>query len=683
MVHATYTIRPNLLNEVAFNYDGNRIHILPQGVYQAPSNFTFNRIFTGENVDNRIPDIQLAGSTGSHYQVNWLPWNNTANDYQVRDDLSWVRGAHQLKFGFGWALYKKAQDYFAETQGQFAFNGSFTGNDFADFLLGYAQTYNENAYKGTGYWNAVSPDAYAQDNWRVTRQLTLNLGLRWDGIPHTYEANYNQTNFYPNQYNSADAPIWANASDTQIAANSPGLGTSPISTLQGYQFYLNGMGVGGKNGNPRGLADNAWWNFGPRIGFAYDLTGSGKTVIRGGYGLMYERIQGNDMYNGATNPPFGYSLGVNNVLLDNPHDNISPPGGSITVPIVPGAVTGINQNYPAPRTSQYSFGVQRAIGNRAVFSISYVGSVDRHESYWQEINLPPFADLAALQGGTSATPFNGLVPYEGYTQIKQAFNGANSRYNSLQTELRGQVTRDLTLQAAYTWSRAIDPSTGQNSGNNGWDISWVTNPYEGWRYDVGPSVLDRTNVAFVNFVYDIPFLRNSTNHFLKTTVGGWELSGIITAESGQPYNLAINGQNVASIFPGGDVSNRPDVTGSISYPETKVMSSSGAVTGIQWVNPAAFSLPAAGAWGDLGFDGVRGPGRDNWNLALFKNFVISESRGSSFQFRAESFNTWNHTQFGGSGQNGGFSNSFGTSNFGQVTAAFDPRVFQLGAKLIF
>jgi hypothetical protein len=699
VIHATYAIRPSLLNEIAFNYDGNRIHILPQGVYQQPSGFTegANRIFSGVNVDNRIPDINLSGSTNTHYTVNWLPWNNTANDYQVRDDLSWVKGAHQFKFGFGWALYEKAQDYFAETQGGFTFNGSATsptgcagsstvtcGLDYADFILGDAQAYSENAYKGTGHWHAISPDAYVQDNWRATHRLTLNLGLRWDGIPHTYEANYDQSNFYPNQYNPANAPLWTNSSDTQIASNSPGLGTSPIPVLSSYQFYLNGMGIGGKSGNPRGLANNDWWNFGPRFGFAYDLTGSGKTVIRGGYGLMYERIQGNDMYNGATNPPFGYSLGTNDVLFSNPHFTWT--GAQITVPIVPAGVVGINQHYPAPRTSSYSVGVQEAVGTRAVFSISYVGSVDRNESYWQEINLPPASELACLQASSNCTgaqpAFNGQVPYPGYSSIKQAYNGANSHYNSLQTELRGRLTRDLTLQAAYTWSRAIDPSTGQNSGNNGWDLSWVTNPYVGWRYDVGPSVFDRTNIGFVNFVYQLPFFKDNSNRFLKTAVGGWQLSGIVTAESGPPENLALNGQNVSSIFPGGDVNNRPNLSSALSYPKTRVVSN-GAVTGIQWVNPAAFSSPAPGTFGDFGFDGVRGPGRDNWNLALFKSFVISESRGSAFQFRAESFNTWNHTQFGGPGQLGGFSNNFGAGNFGQVTSAFDPRVFQLGAKLIF
>jgi hypothetical protein len=135
------------------------------------------------------------------------------------------------------------------------------------------------------------------------------------------------------------------------------------------------------------------------------------------------------------------------------------------------------------------------------------------------------------------------------------------------------------------------------------------------------------------------------------------------------------------------VGNRPNLTGAISYPKTIVTGSHGNVTGLQWVDPSAFSLPACvtgpDCWGNLGFDAINGPGRDNWNLSLFKRFVISETRGSEFQFRAESFNTWNHTQFGCAGQNGCFSNNFGAGNGLQITGAADPRVFQLGAKLIF
>jgi hypothetical protein len=236
VLHATYIIHPNLLNEVSFNYNGNKIAILPQGVYVAPSGFKFNRIFTGDNALGRIPSINLSKQMGDNYTANWVPWNNVARDYQVRDDVSWVKGSHQFKFGGSWSIYKKDQDYFANTQGGFGFDASATGFDYADFILGAAQGYNENAYKGTGHWNAIDPAAYIQDNWRVNNRLTLNLGLRWDAIPHTYEANNAMGNFYPNLYDPAKAAVFvAGTSGGQIASNSPGLGTSPLAPLQGYQ----------------------------------------------------------------------------------------------------------------------------------------------------------------------------------------------------------------------------------------------------------------------------------------------------------------------------------------------------------------------------------------------------------------------------------------------------------------
>jgi hypothetical protein len=241
------------------------------------------------------------------------------------------------------------------------------------------------------------------------------------------------------------------------------------------------------------------------------------------------------------------------------------------------------------------------------------------------------------------------------------------------------MTHDVQLQAAYTYAQAIDPTTGNLGGGDSFDLDHVSNPYLGWRYDHGLSPFDRRHIAFVNFVYDIPAFRNSSSRLLKTGLGGWELSGIVMAESGTPLNVGCNSScgagypSVANIFPGRDVLVRPDVVGPISYPKTVK----------SWFDPAAFVPPAPGTWGNLGFDALRGPGRQNWNLSLFKEFTINEDRGSHVEFRAESFNTWNHTQFGGPGQNGGISTNLGSSNFGAVTAAWDPRVFQLGLKVIY
>src|SRR5438874_10387660 len=568
VVHATYAIHPNLLNEASFNYNGNRIHIVPQGIFTAPSDFTFNRIFTGENPSNRIPEIHLSGATGTDYTIAWEPWNNSADDYQIRDDVSWTKGSHQLKFGASWAFYKKVQDYFATTQGGFTFDGSFTGNDYADFLLGYAQRYQEYALKNTGYWNNISPAAYIQDNWRATHRLTLNLGLRWDGIPHTYEANNNMSNFYPNLYNPADAPVFAtdpltgNTNFNLISPSSPGLGTSPVPALQGIPFYLNGIGIQGKNGIPKGLVNDTWDAFGPRIGFAFDVNGDGKTILRGGFGTMYERIQGNDMYNAATNSPFDVNLNVNNVLFSDPHVAAFQGGGSINssnaIPV--SSIIGLTRQYKVPTSYQFSLGIQQAVGSRAVFSLSYVGNQNRWQSYSQEMDLPPQNQLVSLAttpnnvGTDGKTPFNGLVNFPGFNSILLNATGVNSHYNSLQAEIHGRVNRDLQLQAAYTYSQAADPTTGNLAGGDSFDLDHASNPYVGWKYDYGPSPFDRRHIAFVNFVYDIPVFKNSSNNLLKSTIGGWELSGIVTAQTGAPLNLGCTStcggafSSVANIF---------------------------------------------------------------------------------------------------------------------------------------
>ncbi len=682
VIHTTYVISPTLLNEVAFNYNGNRISILPTGVLGIPSGFNSARIFTGPNNDDRIPEIHLAGYNNTDFTNASWPWRNKADDYQIRDDISWTKGAHQIKMGGSWAIYKKVQDLFGNTQGSFTFNNNFTGNDFADFLLGSASGYNELAVQDKGYWNNVSWAAYVQDNWRVNNRLTLNLGIRWDGVPHTYEANNRMGNFYPNLYNPADAPIFADAAGNNIAPNSPGLGTSPNPILAGTQFYLNGIGIPGKTpGVPKGLVDNHWAAFGPRVGFAYDLTGSGKTIVRGGFGTMYERIQGNDMYNAGPNVPFSTNINFSNVELGNPGTQLSDEQ-PLVAPITVATLTGLDKvNNHLPVSYQYSFGVQRALSSRTVLALQYVGNQNRHQNAYLETNLPDLTTQIPALFANNNADYNKRVQYPGFHSIRQTWNQQKSHYNGFQADLHSQIRQDLQIQAAYTLSRAIDPATGNNGVG---DLNNYDNPYN-LNYDSGPSGLDRKHIAFVNFIYDIPLLRNSSNKLLKSTVGGWQVSGIVTLTSGAPIHISEGGitncaqtvnpstctpdligtGNITSIIPNAD--NRPNVSGSVSYPKTVK----------SWFDKSAFSPTVAGTFGNLPFNSIRGPGRQNWNLALFKAFVFSESRGSKLEFRAEFFNAFNHTEFNN------VSNTFTNGDFGAVTSAHDPREIQLGLKLYF
>jgi hypothetical protein len=665
--HIIQTINPTLVNEVAFNYNGNRINITPNGVYKQPSGLNIPRLFSGPNADNRIPQILLLGSTGSQYQTQAWPWSNTANSYQWRDDLSWTKGAHQLKFGGSFMWYTKVQELFGNTNGSFNFSGTYTGNDFADFLLGYSSQYTEQAVQDFGHWNNKSYALYAQDNWRVNKRLTLNLGLRWDGIPHTYEAVNRMSNFYPNLYNPANRAILL--PDGSISPSSPGLCTSPNPILKGVQFYCNGMGIAGVNGLSNGMVNDHWAAFGPRVGFAYDLTGKDKTILRGGFGAMYERIQGNDMYNSGANIPFSDNVNYQGVSLSNPGTSLQT-GQTLTAPILPASIVGMSQSdYKLPVSYQFSFGVQQSLGEKTVVSATYVGNQARHQSYRDETNLPAQSALPYLiNGGNFAT----VAPYAGFGSINLYENAANSHYNSLQASANSRLRTDLQFQLAYTYSKAVDSTS---SGGSGGDLQSLANPYDR-AYGVGPAWFNRTHVFNANFIYDIPAFRHSNARAARTLLGGWQIAGYITAMTGLPLNVDLGGPAAYNGLPnwqgnggnyGGSGGNRPNVNGSPSYPRTVNA----------WFNTSIFSQPATGQWGNLGYDALWGPGRANVNLSLFKSFTLSEKRGSKLELRAESFNIFNHTQFTT------VSSTFLNSNFGQVTAAGDPRVFQLGMKAFF
>jgi len=281
--------------------------------------------------------------------------------------------------------------------------------------------------------------------------------------------------------------------------------------------------------------------------------------------------------------------------------------------------------------------------------------------------------------GQPANPYQTIptLPYPGFTTIRLADNEANAHYNGLQVDLNSQLSHDLNLRAFYTLSRAADPTTG---GSGGGDLGTVSNPYAGWVYDVGPSGYDRTHIAVVDFIYDIPFLRHNQSRLVRSTVGGWQISGIVTMESGLPINVTLGGGQGGNGVGG---TNRPNLTGTISYPQTPVTCTpaSKCYQQIQYFDSSAFSSPTvtntSSPWGTLGHNALRGPGRDNWNMSLFKTFTLSESRGSRFELRLETFNTWNHTQFNG------VDTTKADSRFGQFTSAFDPRILQLGGKIYF
>lgn len=664
VVHATYNIGPTMVNEAAFNYNGNRIYILPSGIYQRPTGFTSPLLPPGgadANALDRLPNINFAKELGTGYNPNWQPWNNAADDYQVRDDLTLVRGRHQFKFGGQFMEYSKTQDTFTNTEGTFTFDGSYTGSAFADFMLGYASAYNQDAIHDHGVWRDQSYSFYALDNWRISDRLTLNLGLRWEGLPHTYEVNNRMANFYPNLYNPAQAPTYL--PDGTLNPNGPGFTTVSGVALSTVPFYMNGIAIAGQ-GAPAGLVQNSWNNWAPRVGLAWDATGKGKTVLRAGFGRMYERVQGNDVYNMAGDVPFSYQLNLSNVLFSNPATSAIS-GLTAASPVGPAGISSMAySDYKSPTSNQWSAGIQQELWPRAVLSLAYVGNLDIHQNIYRDINAPLLSDTAGRAAVVNHTlDVNLIRPYPGFAQINQSENSETGYYQAFQANFRIQASRGLTLQAAYTFGKSVNDVVGVGGG----DLSQSSNPYD-LSYDRGPSPFDRRHIVVVNYIYDLPFFAHTSNKLTKGALGGWQISGIVTMETGLALTPTADNSTLGM---GGFTANRPDLTGSIAYPQT--------VT--QWFSTGAFSAPASLAFGDATKGCLRGPGLNNLDLSLFKNFRgipwLKNKEGANLQLRFESFNTLNHTEF----QN--VQTNFSSGNFGAVTSVYPPRTLQLGARFVF
>ena len=682
VIKLSQTLSPTLLNETALNVNGNTIDSVPYGIYQQPAGWSAGSFFTGNNALNRLPQIAFTGGPiNTTYTTSYWPWTNAFLDYQLRDDLTWIRGKHAFKFGFSYMRTDKNQQLQADTQGDYTFNGAQYSKDaYVNFLLGFASTYDQLQQERTDHFLANTYSVYGQDDWHITPKLTLNLGVRWDALPHAYEKNNQLGNFNPAAYNPADAQT-PDASTGNLNPAGPGF-SQPAGAPAA--FYLNGIQLAGVNGVPRGLVQNSYLTVQPRVGFAYDVNGDGKTVIRGGAGLFYERVQGNDTYNLDTTPPFSYQPSANNVYFSNPNTS-NQTGATAGTPAGPAGLTNLSSYYPNPATGQYSFGVQQELAPSVVASLEYVGTTTWNQDDLREINDLPLNDspvnLAEREAvatgatvGVSAPNANLYRPFLGYGNIRQEENGVNATYNSLQASLRMEARHGLSVQFSYTWSHEIDISstdlTTDDAAGSGGTLS---NPYDA-KYDRGSGLFDRRNIFNANYIYNLPFYLRGGNFVQHEILGGWQVAGITVAQSGTPVNIYYNGPDTLGL--GGNTTNRPNIVAPVSYAKSQR----------QWFSTSSFSLPAApwtsaGAggtgYGDARKDNVVGPGLFNWNLSLYKDFELTSHEGPHLQFRAESYNTFNHTEFDS------IDTGTADNNYGQVTSTYDPRVLQLGLKLLF
>jgi hypothetical protein len=668
------TISPNLLVEASINYDGNTIDItnsansaLPSGWVKNPltSNFAITR--------NSMPGIGYIGPYSIGEDTGSAPWHNAAQDYEPKVDISYTMGKHAMKYGFSYNRYTKNQQLFGDEQGTYNF-GQLSGDSFMDLLMGLSTGYSQFQAVPIRHYVNQTPSAYVLDNWHVTPRLTLQLGLRYDALPHAWERSNAVSNFDPANFISSQTPVW---DGTLISTSTPGL-----LTYSGARYYVNGMGLAGQNGFPPGLVTNDYNTLQPRVGFSEDIFGTGKTVLRGGFGTFFERMQGNDIYNAATNSPFANNVSVSNTYFSSPgvswldNSNVASSG----VPVFVTSVTNLAHTYKAPAVAQFSLGVQHELAPSMIWVIQYVGNLAWHQNVERHINnFPITTDMnIRCRAGDGSNNYsgdvcpNGSTPtslsnsnayrtYQGYSDINQEENTTNGNYNGFQTGLRLQNKWGLSGELDYTWSHEIDLTT--------YDLGAISNPWN-LKYDKGSGALDRRHIFSANYIYNLPIFAKSTG-LVHSIVGGWTVAGTALAQTG----VIIANQGVGTslsydpIGLGGNYTNRPNVSGKVKYPK-KIG---------EWFDTSQFSAPipvwlggANQGFGNASKDAVVGPGRLNFTTSLYKSFAVTER--AHFELRFESFNTFNHQQWNAIGA---------SSNFGKVTSAWDSRNLELGGKFVF
>lgn len=666
------TLSPNLLVEASMNYDGNIINITNSSNSLVPSGWNVQKFFQNDPAGGKRSLPGITGFSGPYYTAEDMgsaPWHNAAQDYEPKVDISWTKGQHQFKFGYSYNRYTKNQQLFGDREGNFSF-GNLSNDSIMDMLMGLASSYSEFQQTPIRHYVNQTNSFYGMDNWHVTRSLSLQLGIRYDALPHAWERSNAVANFNATAYNPAMAPVWL--PDNSMDPNGPG-----FQTVNGTPFYLNGIQLAGRNGTPRGLVHNDYMTWQPRVGFSWDLFGSGKTVLRGGVGTFYERLQGNDIYNAATTPPFAYNPGASNVYFSDPHTSWVT-GNTAATPFFPAGVTNLAQYYPAPAVAQYSLGLQHQLAPSLIWVVQYVGNAAWNQNIERPINNFPLSTPNSIRadagdpnnksgtnpGGSNLANPNMYRSYPGFTTITQEENTTNGSYNGFQTGIRAQNKHGLSGELDYTWSHEIDITS--------YDLNTVSNPFY-LKYDKGSGALDRRNMLSANYVYALPFFEQG-NGLLTALAGGWSIAGVVTLESGTI--IANQGPGLSLPYDpiglGGGYTNRPNISGKPKYMKKQK----------EWFDTSVFSAPTP-AWaggpnlgfGNSGKDSVLGPGRFNVDTSLYKTFKIRE--GMNFEFRAESFNTFNHTEFNSIGS------TFGSSTFGQATTDWGPRVLQFGGKFNF
>lgn len=718
-VQTTYAASPNVIFEGRFAYSygailSHNIGLISKGRSSIPVTLPF------ENTRDRNPTV--SGNGFSALQ-GFGPYDNFSNKKIVSGSVNLIRGTHSMKFGSNYSRYRKNEnalvsDTTGPNQGSFrSFSSTtpagvvITGTQgttnlnlqrFANFLIGNVASFRQAKFDYTADMRQSNVEAFGQDEWRFRRNLTLYYGLRFSHYGQPTDKNGRLSNFIPSLYNAAAAPLVTGAGNYL-----PGTGN-----------ICNGIVVNSQN--PKTLANctpgvspygseisSTPNNWGPRVGLAWDPFKKGKTSIRTGYGIYHEQVLvGYDEQIIGANPPYQENVDFSNVRLDN------PAGGVAVAPSTAALTIRARQSdWKTPYMQHWSLDLQHQINPKTVFTLGYFGSKGTHLIGVVEINdLPPGLALNSLCAagnntrqtagvtlvacqpanyaftGTSSTTaairnpnvvgtagftdyllLDQLRPYKGYRSITMLQPRFVSNYHSLQFSGTRRFSGSSQLQAVYTLSKNLTNSQNDrsNAPQNSFDI----------QSEYSRATLDRRHVFTANYIYEIPYFTKQEG-FAGKLLGGWQASGIVTAQSGLPFTATTSSFDPAGLglIPALIAGSRPNV---ICDPNQNAPH-----TQQQYFNTACFQLnPAAGAFvsntvGNAQRGIINGPPTYRVDFTMTKIVKFSESR--RLQLRGEAFNIFNHTNFRG------FSSTNVTSSlFGRVGTVRDPRTIQLGVKFYF
>ncbi|MEJ7862221.1 MAG: carboxypeptidase regulatory-like domain-containing protein [Pyrinomonadaceae bacterium] len=686
----------SLVNEFTYNYSTNTIgsQLVGRGRRSDYQNAADIREFFPENPNNSLPGIFTRFTALNSTQGYSIEYGNST----FRDVLSFTRGNHLFKFGGEITKEFKNENLGGNSAaGSFGFaaaqsgglvgttaitgTGVTTGDSFASFLLGRANTYSEAQFDPRVRLRFGRTEFFAQDTWKIRPNLTLDLGVRYQYFRPVKDVNNLLVTFDPTLYRPVNP-----ATDCATAACTA-LITARVDPLNG----IARAGVNSRFGDTIIPKDKN--NFSPRVGLAYQpnfesgigrfLFGSaGKSVIRLGYGLYFDQpLVG--IFENATffTPPVNTAVGFTStptqvITFSNPG---APFGGSVIGATFPARNLGIGgaiaPDFRTPESQVYSIGIQREVFKNAVVDISYVGTKGDHLIRPRNINfITPERAIAAGASATTAGNINAFRPYIGFTNITQYETTAISRYNGFLSSFNYRLQQGFTVTLAYTFSKTLTDSTNDRDA-----IDIPQNSFDA-RAEYAEARTSRPHIFSASYVYELPFFRKSSNSLVRLLLGGYQLSGITNIESGAPVpRVVISATDQAN-------GTRGIYPNAISDPRGGLAGTIDPISGLPFIfDPLAFEAAPIGQFGSLGRSFARLPGRNQTNLAVSKQFYFNKERTVYLQLRAESFNLFNTTQFTivSAARPTSGTNILRDSLFARPNSTRLPREFQFGVKLYF